>query len=164
MSGIVVRFGASVVAGMALVATVGLAQEKVTFDQLPKKVQEIVKARFPGAEFTSILKETADGKVIYDLEMKFKGKKTEMDVREDGTIIDIQKEIEAKDLPAAVTKSLEAKYPKAKILEVGEISLVKDNKEEKVDHYEVILETAEKKKLEVEVALDGKIVKEEELK
>ena len=59
---------------------------------------------------------------------------------------------------AAVTKTLEDKYPKATYKMIEEVYKVKD-KEEKLEYYEVAVVTAEKKKLEVLVAPDGKIVK-----
>jgi hypothetical protein len=84
-----------------------------------------------------------------------------MDIQEDGTIIEIEKEIAAKDVPEVIIKAVQAKYPKATIKEVMEGNKVK-GKEEKPDHYEVTLETAEKKSVEVIVSLDGKTVKAEE--
>jgi uncharacterized membrane protein YkoI len=167
MRGIMGRLSASALVGFVLLATAVAAdekktekkeEEKLTLDKLPPKVQEVIKARFPGAEFTSITKETEGGKVVYDIEMKFKGKKAEMDIREDGSIVNIEKEIEAKDLPAAVTKALEEKYPKSKFLEV--MAIYTEGKEDKLEGYEVTLETAEKKKIEVEVSPDGKTIKE----
>jgi uncharacterized membrane protein YkoI len=153
---------ASAVAGLVLLAAVRADEktEKISPDKLPQKVMDAVKTRFPGAEITSVEKETTDGKVVYDIELKHKGRKYEMDIQEDGTILEIEKEVAVKDLPAAVTKALEAKYPKSTIKEVMEVNLVK-GKEEKPDHYEVVLVTADKKELEVTVSLDGKTIKGE---
>jgi uncharacterized membrane protein YkoI len=134
--------------------------EKVSPDKLPKAVMNAIKERFPDAEITSAEKEMEDGKVVYDIELKSKGKKYEMDIQEDGTVIEIEKEVAVKDLPEAVTKAVEAKYPKSKIKEVMEVNKVKDKKETP-DHYEIIIETAEKKDLEIIVSLDGKEVKAE---
>jgi uncharacterized membrane protein YkoI len=134
--------------------------EKIPVDKIPKAVMDAIKGRFPDAEITSAEKETEDGKVVYDIELKSKGKKYEMDIQEDGTIIEIEKEVAAKDLPEAVTKAIEAKYPRSKLVEIMEVNKVKDKKETP-DHYEVVLETADKKKIEVIVSLDGKTIKEE---
>jgi len=82
------------------------------------------------------------------------GKKHEMDCKEYGTIVDIQNEIAVKDLPAAVTAAIKAKYPNCTIKEAGEILVVKDKKETK-DHYEVLIDTADKKEVEVTASLDG---------
>lgn len=132
--------------------------EKVSPDKLPKAVADAIKARFPAGEITSAEKEKEDGKVVYDIELKENGVKYEMDILEDGTVLEIEKEI--KEFPALVTRAVAAKYPKSKVVEVMEVNLVKDKKETP-DHYEVTIET-EGKKLEVLVSLDGKSVKTED--
>jgi uncharacterized membrane protein YkoI len=121
---------------------------------------DAVMKRFPGAEITSAERETENGKVVYDIELKHKGRKYEMDIKEDGTIIEIEKEVALKDVPAAVTRAVEAKYPKATIKEVMEVNKV-NGTVETPDHYEITIETADKKKMEVIVSLDGKSVKAE---
>src|SRR5439155_10278839 len=130
-------------AALALLATGLVAQEEISADKLPKKVSDAVKARFPGAMFVKITKELENNEVIYDIEMTVGGKKHEMDCKEDGTIVDIQNEIAVKDLPAAVVTAIKAKYPNCTIKEAGEILVVKDKKETK-DHYEVLIDTADK--------------------
>jgi Putative beta-lactamase-inhibitor-like, PepSY-like len=152
--------GVGVVVGLVLLASAARAGDKVPLDKVPKAVTDAIKGRFPDAEVTSVEKETEDGAVVYDVELKHKGIKHEMDIKEDGTILEIENEIPAKNLPEAVTKALDAKYPKATIKEVMEVNKV-SGKDEKLDHYEVTLETAEKKSIEVTVSLDGKTIKEE---
>jgi len=147
-------------AALMVVSFLSAADEKVPLDKVPKKVTDAVKARFPGAEITSVEKETENGKVVYDIELKQKGTKYEMDILEDGTVVEIEKEIAVKDLPEAVTKALEAKYPKATIKEAMEMTKV-NGKEEKLYGYELEIVTADKKKLELEIAPDGKILKTE---
>jgi hypothetical protein len=150
------------VVGLVVLAAAVRADDKkdkeTSLDKAPKAVKAAVEGRFPGAKVTSVEKETEDGKVVYDIELTHEGRKYEMDIKEDGTILEIEKQVDAKDLPEAVTKALDAKYPKATIKEIMEVNKVMDKKETP-DHYEVVLVTAEKKKLEVEVSLDGKNVK-----
>jgi uncharacterized membrane protein YkoI len=161
MRGVLEFLSAGIVVTLLLVAGVGsAAEEKVPLDKVPPKVMEAVKARFPGAEITSVEKETEEGKVVYDIELKHKDRKYEMDIQEDGTVLEIEKEIAAKNLPEAVTTALNAKYPNATIKEVMEMIKV-NGKEEKLYGYEVELVTADKKKLEIEFAPDGKILKSE---
>jgi uncharacterized membrane protein YkoI len=152
--------GISAVAGLVMLATTALAGEKVPLDKVPKAVQDAVKARFPKGEITSIEKETTEGKVVYDIELKSEGRKYEMDIQEDGTVLEVEKEVQIKDVPPAVIKAVEAKYPKATIKEVMEVNKV-TGKDEKPIHYEITIETADKKTKEVIVSLDGKSVKEE---
>src|SRR5712691_4683173 len=103
------------VVGLVVLATSALAAdkpEKIAPDKLPQKVMDAIKTRFPGGEITSAEKEIEDGKVVFDIELKHKGRKYEMDIKEDGTIIEIEKEVDSKDVPEAVTKAVLAKYPK----------------------------------------------------
>jgi uncharacterized membrane protein YkoI len=157
MSGLIAATAALVLAAAARAED---KAEKIAPDKLPDKIKDAIKGRFPGADVTSAEKETEDGKVVFDIELKHDGRKYEMDILEDGTVIEIEKEVMAKDVPAAISKAVEDKYPKSKVLEVMEVNKVK-GKDETPIHYEVTLETADKKKLEVIVSLDGKSVKAE---
>ena len=73
----------------------------------------------------------------------------------------VEKEIAAKDLPKAVTDGLQKKYPKATYKFAEEVFVIEDGKE-KLGYYEVLLVTAEKKTLEVEISPDGSIKKVED--
>jgi hypothetical protein len=161
------RFKATcgLIATAAFLVLVGLVlaedkAEKIPLDKVPKSVMDAIKGRFPGAEISSVEKEKEDGKVVFDVELKHNGRKYEMDIHEDGTIIEIEKEIALKDVSDAVKKAVGEKYANSTIKEVMEVNKVKD-KQETPDHYEITIETAEKKKMEVIVSLDGKSVKGE---
>jgi uncharacterized membrane protein YkoI len=148
---------------VAILSTARAADEKkdakIEPDKLPAKITESINGRFPGGKVTSAEKEVEDGNVVFDIELKHDGRKYEMDIKEDGTILEIEKEVFSKDVPAAVSKAVSDKYPKGEVKEVMEVNLVK-GKEEKPDHYEVTL-TLDGKEKEVIVALDGSSVKEE---
>jgi uncharacterized membrane protein YkoI len=163
MHGHLVRLGAGTLAALILLATVARADdkpEKIAPDKLPKAIMDAIMARFPKAEITSAEKEKEGDKVVYDIELKHEGRKYEMDIQEDGTVLEIEKEIALKDVPKAITEAIEAKYPKSTVKEVMEVNKVK-GKEETPIHYEVTLKTAEGKEMEVIVSLDGKSVKTE---
>jgi hypothetical protein len=108
-------------------------------------------------------KETENGKTEYEVSIKDGGKSIDVTLTADGTITGLEKEISAKDLPKAVIKTLEGKYPKATYKAVEEVIDVKDGKET-LEYYEVLLVTVDKKTFEVEVTRDGKIKKTEEKK
>jgi uncharacterized membrane protein YkoI len=155
----VVRLMVCAVAVALFAEGVQAQDEKVAPDKLPPKVAEVVKARFPGATITAATKATENNEVIYDIEMTKDGKKHEIDLKEDGTIINIEHEIAATALPAAITSAVKAKYPGCTIKEVMQINVLKDNKET-LDEYEVIIETADKKELELAISADGKKIEE----
>jgi uncharacterized membrane protein YkoI len=151
---------AAVTALVALAAAAGADEKKIPLDKVPKAVLASIEARFPNAKIESVEKETEGGKVVFDVELKHDGRKYEMDIKEDGTITEIEKEVAAKDAPAALLETIEAKYPKAKIEEIMEVNKVEGKKETPI-HYEVTIVTAAKKKKEVVVSLDGKKIKPE---
>jgi uncharacterized membrane protein YkoI len=133
-------------------------ERKISLDKLPEKVKAALDQRFSGAEVTNAEKETRNGQVVYDLELKHKAHRYELDVREDGIILQMYKEVADSDLPKSVIKALEEKYPKASYQEIMEVYKV-EGKKEALTHYGVTLVTADKQKLEVEVSLEGKILK-----
>jgi uncharacterized membrane protein YkoI len=136
-------------------------EEKVPLDKLPKAVKDAVLKRFPKADLKSAEKENENGKIVYEVAIVYKDQKIEVTLTPEGKITEIEKQIAAKDMPKEVTKTLEDKYPKATYKMIEEVIKVKDNKE-KLEYYEVLLETADKKKFEVSVAPDGKVVKVED--
>jgi hypothetical protein len=149
--------GAAVVALFVLAGSVVRADDKEK--DIPKKVMDALKAKFPKAVIDKCTKEKEGDAVVYDIEFKEDGRKCEADIKEDGTIVNYEKEIAAKDLPKAVTETVEKKYPKATLKEVMEITEVK-GKEEKLEGYEIVLVTADKKEVEVTIAPDGKVLED----
>src|SRR5262245_3146786 len=163
----------AVLASLSLIGVLGLRaadepaggsakEEKIEAAQLPKAVSRAVKGRLPGVEYTSITRETeADGRVVYDIELTQKGRKFETDVKADGTLLEVEKEVAQKDWPKPLQATVKTKFPNATVKEVLEVNLVKDKKEIP-DHLEVTVETADKKSEEILTSLDGKnVVKEE---
>lgn len=144
----------------ALLAAAAHAQDKKDEKvEIPKKVMDTLKAKFPKAEIQKVTKEKEGDKVVYDIEFLQGKQKFEADIFEDGTIQNWEKEIAAKDLPEAVRKAVDAKYPRAAIKVVMEVHEVKDKKEV-LEGYEIELETADKKEVEVMVAPDGKVLED----
>ena len=147
--------------GLSAIAVPSLAaaQDKKDTDQIPKKVMDTLKTRFPRAEIQKWTKEKEGDVVVYDIEFKQGTQKFEADIKEDGSIHNWEKEIAAKDVPEAVKTAVEKKYPKAAWKEIMQITEAKNNKEA-LEGYEIVLETADKKEVEVMVAPDGKIVED----
>jgi hypothetical protein len=154
-----ISIGAVVV--LALAGGVARSDEsKVPLSEVPKAGQTAVKAMFPAAEIVGAAKETENGKTVFEITLKQKGKTIDVTVGEDGRIQVVEKEIAEKELPATVRGALEAKYPKATYEIIEEVSNVKDGKPV-LDFYEALLITPKKEKLEVQITPDGKIKSEE---
>jgi len=135
------------------------ADEPKDLDKIPKPVMDALKAKFPGAKIDKWTKETENGKVIYDIEFKENDRKAEADIAEDGTIQNFEKEFDAAKLPKAVSDAAAKRYPKSQIKEVMEITEIKDKKEVH-GGFEIVLETAAKKSVELTIAKDGKILED----
>jgi putative PepSY-like beta-lactamase-inhibitor len=151
----------NVVCAALLLPALGLAQHthKSNLDQIPKQVMDGLKSKFPNAKIDKWTKEDEGGFVVYDFEFKQEGRKYEADIKEDGTIHNWEKAIAFKDLPDAVQKTVQTKYPKSTPIEVMEITAIKNGKDE-LEGYEVIVKTAKKKVIEVTLAPDGRILED----
>jgi uncharacterized membrane protein YkoI len=163
MSRMIESMSISVVA--ATVAVAGLAcsnqkkAEKLSPGDVPHQVMHPVKTRFPGAEITSVEREKENGTVIYDFELRQQGRKYETDVKDDGTIVEIEKQVDLANVPSEVTHAVNAKYPGSTISEVMEVDKVSGTTETP-DHYEVVLKTSDGKEKEVNVSKSGQISEE----
>ncbi|MCA1685889.1 MAG: PepSY-like domain-containing protein [Planctomycetia bacterium] len=143
--------------GMALAVTGARAdEEKVALDKVPRAVVDAVKAKFPGATIKQADKEVEDGKTTYELGITHNGHSIDVSAKPDGTIVSVETEIKAADLPAAVSKAVKDKYPR------GEIKKAEKVEEDGKTTYEVIVEKAPGKRMELVLDRSGKILEEEE--
>jgi uncharacterized membrane protein YkoI len=130
-------------------------EEKVPLDKLPAKVTAAVKAKFAGANLIGASKEKEDGKEVYEVELKLNGVHHDVTLSPAGEIVLVEKQIKAADLPKAVSKALESKYPQATYKIIEEIT------KGETKAYEVLLVTAGKKTIEAKFDAGGKFLEEE---
>ncbi len=135
------------------------AEDPLQLDKIPKVVMDALKAKFPDAQIHEWTKEKEGDIVVYDIEFKQQDRKFEADIKEDGTIHNWEKEIAAGDLPEYVKQAMEEKYHRYTNKEIMEITAVKEGKDV-LEGYEIVLETADIKEVEVTVTLDGRILEE----
>jgi hypothetical protein len=140
-------------------AAVWAQEEAVPQDKIPKAVMDALRAKFPKAKIDKCTKAKEGDDIVYDIEFTQEGRKCEADITEKGTYINYEKAIEAKALPKAVRDAVAKRYPKSTLKEIMEETEVK-GKDEKLAAYEVVLETADKKEVEVKVSPDGKILED----
>jgi len=159
MRSIVAACAGTMLGLFALVSIVRADEEKIPLKDVPKAALDAVKAKFPGAELTGAEKETENGKTTYEVALKDKGQNVDVAVTAAGKILEIEKEIAAKDLPKAVSAALEAKYPKATIKKAEAITEFKEAGEEHA--FEVVVVKTDKKSVEVKLSPQGKILEEE---
>ncbi len=145
---------------VALVAPSQGDEQKIPLGDVPKAVLDAVKAKFPHAELKGATKEKEDDEMVYEISIVDQGKKIDVSVDDEGEIESTETEIAISALPKAVTKAIDAKYPKATIQKAELIIEFEDGKEDEKT-YEVVIVTDAKKKIEVVLTPKGKIVEDE---
>jgi hypothetical protein len=156
----ITRLGAwTALALLILAGAAPVDAERVPLHKVPKPVLDAVRDRFKDARIIGADKEIEDGKLVYEVALTQEGQNIDLTLTPEGAILLIEKEITAKDLPEPVAKALEDKYPKATYKVVEEIIEVQ-GKQETLAYYDVLLVTAQRKTLEVQVSADGKTLKE----
>src|SRR5437870_11942447 len=103
----VVLVGASAVFLFVGTAKVRAQEEVVPQDKIPKAVMDALEAKFPKAKIDKCTKAKEGNEIVYDIEFKQAGRKREADIKADGTYINNQKAIEAKQLPKIAHHALE---------------------------------------------------------
>ena len=134
-------------------------EEKIPLNKLPKAVSKAVQTRFPDAKLVGAEKEKEKGKTVFEVAIEDKGQKIEVTLTPEGKIVEIEKQIKAADLPAAVKDALQGKYKNPKYQMIEEVIKIKGG-QERLAYYEVLL-TTDNRRLEVSVAADGKILRAE---
>jgi hypothetical protein len=150
--------------GLVLLSTAVRADESaVGLGDLPKGGLEAVKAMFPKATVEGAAKEDEDGRTVFEVTLKQHARTIDVTLNTDGQIEVVERQIVIDDLPAAVRRSLKAKYPNATYKVIERVDAVKDGRAT-LDFFEAHLVTADKQSTEVQIAPDGTIKKEEKKK
>jgi len=139
--------------------TAPLVMQAQGADRIPQRVMEALKAKFPSAEIRTWAREREEDFVVYDIEFRQGVQKFEADIKEDGTIRNWERQISITDLPGAVRKAVDTKYPKGVLKEIMAITAVKDGKDTP-EGYEIVIETAGKKEVEITLAPNGKLMED----
>lgn len=138
---------------------VSAQEEAVPQDKIPKAVMDALLSKFPKAKIDKCSRAKEGADIVYDIEFQQESRKCEADIKENGIYLNYEKAIEAQGLPKAVSQAIKKRYPKSALKEIMEETEVK-GKDEKLSAYEVVLETADKKEVEVRVSPNGKILED----
>jgi hypothetical protein len=157
----------AVATAVALVTlAAGAAQEKAASKNkknLPAAVSKAVDDNRPGAEIEKLDVEREHGMSFYDIE--FKAGKGEMDIAEDGTVLDIATVIEMKDVPEVAAAAIKrvGKGRPIKQLERSEVraEIVNEGGKARISKLATprYVYEAEFSNGEVEVTPEGKVIK-----
>jgi uncharacterized membrane protein YkoI len=136
--------------------TAGTLQAEELAD-LPEAVQKTVKRELGSARVDEIERDTDDGKVVYKIEAETAdGREIELEVAEDGMLLEKEEEVRLTDVPAAVRATIER--------ELGAVrpEKIERKSEEGTVHYEVDAETTDDREIDLEVAEDGRLLEKQE--
>jgi hypothetical protein len=125
-------FAASLTIAMGLILSVvptRADEEKTPLDKVPAAALQAVKKRFPDAQISGASKETEDGKTVYEVTLKDKGRTVEVTSTADGTLLTIEREIPMKEIPEVVKKAFDAKNANVKVQSIEEVIKVEGAKE-----------------------------------
>jgi hypothetical protein len=130
---------------------------------LPAPVSQAIQINKPGAEIDRLEVEKESGISLYDIE--FKAGQGEIEVAQDGTVIDVTTIIDVKDVPDAAMTAIRtaAKGQAIKQLERSEVraEIVKEGGKGRISKLSTprYVYEAELAKGEVEVTPDGRVIK-----
>jgi hypothetical protein len=132
--------------------------------ELPDAVAKTVADAFPGAKIEDVKAEDEYGVQVFEIELKMDKQEIEIEVASCGTIIEVETEIQMKDVPDAAAKAIMAAAEGGKVDEVKKVEAraeIKGGKVAKFDAVKITYEAEIKKgdqKGEIEVAADGTVV------
>lgn len=72
---------------LVLLTSTALADVNLRFDELPEPVQKTVAREVRGGRILEIEREDEHGKTVYEIEYEADGRKYELDVAPDGTLL-----------------------------------------------------------------------------
>jgi hypothetical protein len=125
-------------------------------DACPEVVTAAVTKAYPQAKVGSCKLENDHGKVQYEVKLEHNGRKVELDVSPEGTILQTEEIVPLTSVPSKVMAAFEAKYPKAKATRAE-----KQSQSSGKVSYELKFLDAGGAKHEVTFSEDGTFVEEE---
>jgi len=149
------------VAIAAILCTVTYAEKGEKKCSLPAAIEAAVKALFPNGTISESKQEEEEIKA-YKVEVKDGNSETDVKVAEDGTVIEVESEATIDTVPAAVAAVIKAQNAEvkevSKEVKYAKVQVIK--LDTPVTTYSADI-TKDGKKIEIEIAADGKIIEQE---
>ena len=144
----------------------GKAKAKI---KLPEAAAAAIKAAFPKAKIEKVEADSEGGLPMYEVELKQGKDEMEVEVSPDGVIVEIETEVQMKDLPKAAAAAIKKAAEGAEIKEIEKIEIRAEVKKDdqgkptlvKLPKAKIVFEAELEKgdmRAEVEVAADGKVI------
>jgi len=142
--------------GLVLVQGAVAQEKKIKRSELPAAVEKTVAEQSKGATIRGFNQEQENGQTTYEAELIVNGHSKDVQMDANGTILEVEEQVDFQALPAEVQAGLQAKAGSGKITKVESIT-----KKDKLVAYEAKVLT-DGKKSEVQVGPDGKPLDHEE--
>jgi len=142
--------------GLVLVQGAVAQEKKIKRSELPAAVEKTVAEQSKGATIRGFNQEQENGQTTYEAELIVNGRSKDVQMDANGTILEVEEQVDFQALPAEVQAGLQAKAGSGKITKVESIT-----KKDKLVAYEAKVLT-DGKKSEVQVGPDGKPLDHEE--
>jgi hypothetical protein len=139
----------------------GAKEERVTASQLPAAVKQAIQNNCPKCTIDKATREVENGVTIYDIE--FKTGQGEMDVAEDGSVIDRETVARTKDVPPSALDAIRKAAAGGKIKQIAKDEIraeLKDGKVIKLDSPKYLYEAdlvKGKQVAEIQVSPEGQV-------
>lgn len=108
--------------GLGVAMHAHAAEKRVKQSELPAPVQKAVQEQSKGATIKGYSKDLEAGQVEYEVEMIVDGHSKDVSMAADGRILEIEEQIEMKELPTSVQKALTSKARSREIAKVESIT------------------------------------------
>jgi hypothetical protein len=147
------RFGIAALAASGLLMA-DQGEKKVQLKDLPAAVQATAKEESRGATVRGYTKEIENGKPEYEVETVINGMTKDIALDENGSVLEVEQQIELASLPAAAKAGLEKQAGQGKILKIESVTRGSNLS------YEAVVMRG-RKRSEVAITSDGKPAKED---
>jgi hypothetical protein len=157
------RRGMRFMAAAGFVAVLGFAsgtpaqEEQIPLHRVPKAVLTSAKARFPGAEIKQATKETEAGEPVFALALKHHRHNVDVTVKVDGTVVLVETDVLAREVPRVVLQAVLRGYPGATVRGAESVNKGPEVKRT-ADYYQFYLLIAGERPALVKVDPDGKVL------
>jgi uncharacterized membrane protein YkoI len=128
------------------------AETQIMRSDLPPAVEKTVQQQSVGATIKGFSKEVEGGQVVYEIKMTVNGHGKDVDIATDGTVLEIEEEVELSSIPASAQSALSVLAKGAKIVKVESVT-----KRGKIVSYEAKVLHGSKKS-EIAVGPNGEAV------
>jgi len=124
----------------------------IEIDALPEAVRKMALAKAPGAEITGAERELQSGGEAWEVKLRFEDRDWEDVIREDGTVLEVEKELRREEAPAVVLTAAAEAVPGAAFRSV---ELITHGKQEEYH----VKQTRDGASYKIVLAADGRVIR-----